>query len=43
MGCLPGTPIVVNYFAPMGDPICFDIDGYDLSLRIAEAKAILVE
>ncbi len=43
MGCLPGTTIKVNYFAPLGDPMSIDVAGYNLSLRISEAASILIE
>lgn len=42
MGCLPGEDIVVEQIAPLGDPISIRIAGYALSLRINEAKQILV-
>ena len=40
MGCLPGTPVRFNFRAPLGDPICISISGYELSLRIEEAASI---
>ncbi len=43
MGCLPGSPIKMNFAAPLGDPISYDIAGYNLTLRVAEACAILIE
>ena len=43
MGLLPGTPIKVVRFAPLRDPIEIVIRGYHLSLRRAEAAAIVVE
>ena len=43
MGCLPGSPLTYNFAAPLGDPICISVEGYDLSLRIEEADSILVE
>ena len=43
MGLLPGTPIKVVRFAPLGDPIEILMRGYHLSLRKAEASSILVE
>ena len=44
MGCLPGTQVQMKFAAPLGDPICISIDGYRLSLRMAEAATIsLVE
>jgi len=43
MGLLPGTPIKVVRFAPLGDPIEILMRGYHLSLRKAEAAGIHVE
>ena len=43
MGLLPGTPIKVVRFAPLGDPIEILMRGYHLSLRKAEASGSLVE
>lgn len=40
MGCLPGTIVEMKFAAPLGDPICIDVDGYSLSLRMAEASTI---
>lgn len=44
MGCLPGDEVVLNFKAPLGDPVCIRISGYSLSLRLQEAATInLVE
>ena len=43
MGCLPGSTIKMNFAAPFGDPISYYIAGYNLTLRISEASAILIE
>ena len=43
MGCLPGQPIRFNFAAPLGDPICVSVSGYDLSLRLDEAITISVQ
>ncbi|NJM94709.1 MAG: ferrous iron transport protein A [Cytophagales bacterium] len=43
MGCLPGALIEFCYKAPLGDPIAVRIAGYTLSLRITEARTILIE
>ena len=40
MGCLPGTTVKMKFSAPLGDPICIDVEGYSLSLRKAEASTI---
>jgi ferrous iron transport protein A len=42
MGCIPGESIYIEKIAPLGDPICVQIAGYQLSLRINEAEHILV-
>lgn len=42
MGFLPGTAIQFNFTAPLGDPVCVSISGYDLSLRLDEAATISV-
>jgi len=42
MGFLPGTAIQFNFAAPLGDPVCISISGYDLSLRLEEAATISV-
>jgi ferrous iron transport protein A len=42
MGFLPGTTVRFNFTAPLGDPICVTISGYDLSLRLDEASVISV-
>ena len=42
MGCLPGTKIKFNFAAPLGDPICVSVSGYNLSLRLDEANTISI-
>ena len=42
MGFLPGTVVRFNFTAPLGDPVCVSVSGYDLSLRIAEAAVISI-
>jgi ferrous iron transport protein A len=42
MGFLPGTAIQFNFTAPLGDPVCISISGYDISLRLDEAMTISV-
>jgi len=42
MGFLPGTSIRFNFTAPLGDPVCVSVSGYDLSLRIDEASVISI-
>ncbi len=43
MGAVPGTEVVVERVAPLGDPIDIRLKGYHLSLRKEEAEKILVE
>ncbi|WP_138207812.1 FeoA family protein [Haloimpatiens lingqiaonensis] len=43
MGILPGTQLVMEGKAPMGDPIEIKLRGYKLTLRKSEASDILVE
>ena len=42
MGCLPGVIIRFNFSAPLGDPICISVLGYELSLRLEEAATISI-
>jgi ferrous iron transport protein B len=43
MGVIPGTVVTKIKLAPMGDPIEFDINGYELTMRLADAQKIEVE
>ena len=40
MGVIPNTDITLVKYAPMGDPMEFRIHGYELTLRVADAKEI---
>ncbi len=42
MGVIPGAEITLVKYAPMGDPIEFRIHGYELTLRLDDAKQIEV-
>jgi ferrous iron transport protein A len=42
MGCLPGAAVRFNFTAPLGDPVCISVSGYELSLRLEEAAAITI-
>jgi len=42
MGFLPGSVVKFNFKAPLGDPICVSISGYELTLRLEEAAMISV-
>ncbi len=43
MGIIPGATVKLIKYAPMGDPIALLIHGYELSLRLADAKNIKIE
>jgi ferrous iron transport protein A len=43
MGLTEGEEIEVIGFAPLGDPIEFQVRGYRLSLRATEARRLQVE
>ncbi len=42
MGCLPGVRVRYNFCAPLGDPICISVAGYELSLRLDEAATVYI-
>ena len=42
-GLVPGTEVTLVKYAPMGDPMELLLHGYELTLRLADAKEILVE
>ncbi len=43
MGLTPRTDVMVRKVAPMGDPMEVNLRGYELTLRIHDAKKIEVE
>ena len=43
MGLIEGEVIACLGAAPLGDPVEFEIRGYRLSLRLTEARRVLVE
>lgn len=43
MGITPGAVVKKIKAAPFGDPIVIVVRGYELSLRISEAKQIYLE
>jgi len=43
MGCLPGAEVRISCKAPLGDPICIKVSGYNLSLRLDEAATIMLK
>lgn len=42
MGITPGAVVIMRKAAPMGDPLEINVRGYELSIRRAEAREILV-
>ena len=40
MGVIPGAEITLVKYAPMGDPIEFRLQGYELTLRLEDAEKI---
>ena len=43
MGVTPGATVYLRKKAPLGDPLEITIRGYELSLRISEAKLLVLE
>jgi ferrous iron transport protein A len=43
MGLTKGIELVLTRVAPLGDPLEINVRGFSLSLRKAEAAAVLVE
>lgn len=43
MGLTPHTKVMIRKVAPMGDPIELHLRGYELTLRLEDAKNIVVE
>lgn len=43
MGLTPKTIVMIRKFAPMGDPIELTLRGYELTVRIEDAKNVEVE
>ena len=43
MGLIPHTRVTLRKVAPMGDPIEIQVRGYELTLRVEEARKIEVE
>lgn len=42
MGMIPGAEVTLEKFAPMGDPMQLRVQGYELTLRLADAATINV-
>ncbi len=43
MGLTPNTSVTITKVAPMGDPIQIHLRGYELTIRMDDAKKIEVE
>ena len=43
MGLIPGTVVTLVKYAPMGDPMELLVRGYELTLRVDDAKLIVIE
>ena len=43
MGLTPKTRVMVRKMAPMGDPIEIHLRGYELTLRLEDARQIEIE
>ncbi len=43
MGLIPRTQVTLRKIAPMGDPIEIHVRGYELTLRVDDAKNIEIE
>lgn len=43
MGIIPHTKVVLQKVAPMGDPIEILVRGYELTLRVDDAKEIEID
>ena len=43
MGLTPHTEVMVRKKAPMGDPIELQLRGYELTIRLDDAKNIEIE
>lgn len=40
MGLIPGTTVILQKIAPMGDPIQIQVRGYELTIRREDAQKI---
>ena len=43
MGVIPGTEVSLVKLAPMGDPMQLNLHGYELTMRVADAKKIGID
>lgn len=42
MGLIPGTKVLLQKIAPMGDPIQIQVRGYELTIRREDAQKIAI-
>ena len=43
MGVIPGATVTLTKYAPMGDPMELRIHGYELTMRIDDAKKVEIK
>lgn len=43
MGLIPGTKVLLQKVAPMGDPIQIQVRGYELTIRREDARKITLK
>lgn len=43
MGLTPGTNVTLRKDAPMGDPIQMELRGYELTIRLSDARKIEIQ
>ena len=43
MGLIPHTVVTLQKTAPMGDPVEINVRGYELTLRLEEARYIVLD
>ncbi|GAA0875173.1 FeoA family protein [Wandonia haliotis] len=43
LGLIPGAELRVVAVSPFGDPIAISLDDYSLSLRLHDAKQVVIE
>ena len=43
MGLIPGTSVLLQKVAPMGDPIQIQVRGYELTIRREDARMIRLQ
>lgn len=43
MGLVPGTKVLLQKVAPLGDPIQIQVRGYELTIRLEDANKITIQ